>query len=112
MPEPEKPTEDLASTGFDPSWRANIARPLVGTPAEIAAFKAARDAVQAAQYRIDVLAADIERHRQCLLDGIRIRTAEKQAELSLEELERIMVELQKVGRSLRIAQGADTEVAG
>ena len=71
---------------------------------EIEAFVVARDAVQVAQYRINVLSADIERHLLSLHQNIRLRTAERQATLSLEDLEQIMLELQKVGRCLRMAQ--------
>ncbi len=87
MPEPEKPTEDHESTGFDTT---NITRTLEGTPAsETTAFVAAYEAVEIARKRTDVLAADIERHLLSLRQGIVIRTGEMQATLSLEDIEKI-----------------------
>ena len=69
---------------------------------EIEAFVVARDAVQVAQYRINVLSADIERHLLSLHQNIRLRTAERQATLSLEDLEQITDDLVKARDTLLV----------
>jgi len=108
MQAPDDYTPDVESTGFAAE---NIARTLdPPTAAEIEAFEAAREHTRAAEYRIGVLAADLERHLTSLHQNIRIRTAEGQAELSLADLELTMVELQKVGQSLlKMRDGGKTE---
>lgn len=98
MDVPADHTPDIESTGFDTT---NITRTLEGTPAsETAAFVAARDAVQVVQYRIGVLAADIERHLLSLRQGIVIRTGEMQATLSLEDIEKVTDDLVKARDAL------------
>lgn len=83
--------ESIESTGFAAE---NIARTLDAAYAtEIEAFAAVRAPVGVSEYRIGVLAADIERHMLSLRQNIRIRTAEVQAELTLSDLEAIIGEL-------------------
>lgn len=61
--------------------------------AEIEVFAAVRAPVGAAEYRIGILAADLERHLLSLRQNIQVRTAEQQAELTLSDLEGVIGEL-------------------
>lgn len=110
MDAPTDYTPDIESTGFSTE---NITRTLDGTPAsETAAFEATQAAVQTAQYRIGVLAADIERHLLTLREGIVIRTGEMQATLSLEDIETITDDLIKARDALVavLAKSGEAEV--
>lgn len=99
---------DIESTGFSAE---NIVSTLAAdNTAEIAMFETARDHAKVAEYVLGVLLADLERHLLSLNQNIRIRTAQGQAALSITDLERLMHELQAVGRSLLEARdGAEPQ---
>ncbi len=61
---------------------------------EMALFTKAHDHINVAAYRINVLAADLERHLLSLNQNIRIRGAGTQATLSVEDLGVILSEVQ------------------
>lgn len=96
MQAPDGYKPEVESTGFAAE---NIVRTLNARtdPTELEIFEDAREHARAAEYRIKVLAADLDRHILSLRENVRIRTAERQAQLSLDDLELLMQDLQKVG---------------
>jgi len=102
----DEQVRSLESTGFS---AGNLRRTLVTMDAppdyvpeggshnawrnEIAAFVAVEHHIGIAEYRISVLAADLVRHRLSLTDRIRIRDAETQAKLSIDDVDTILAEV-------------------
>jgi hypothetical protein len=91
MDAPADHSLEVEATGFSSE---NIARALDNDPtAEHAQFTEARKHIKVAEYRIGVLAADLERHLLSLDQNIRIRGAETQATLSIDDVGEILSEV-------------------
>ena len=62
---------------------------------ERATFTQARTFAKAATYRLGVIEGDLERHISAVNRGVRIRTPEMQASLSVADIDKAIAELQK-----------------
>ena len=62
---------------------------------ERATFTQARTFAKAATYRLGVIEGDLERHISAVNRGVRIRTPEMQASLSVADIDKAIAELQR-----------------